>query len=111
MDAIITFPNGELEEQIYMRQPVRYVVPGKEYMVCKLKKSLYELKQAPRSWNKTLHEYMNGLDSFRVHLIPVYIFEIGSRQLVAIIIEITEEMEKVKQSLKKVQNEGYQRVR
>ena len=61
MDAIITFLNGELEEQIYMRQPVRYVVPGKEHMVCKLKKSLYRLKQAPRSWNKTLHDYMKWI--------------------------------------------------
>ena len=28
--------NGELKEEIYMRQPEGYVVPGKEHMVCKL---------------------------------------------------------------------------
>ena len=42
-----------IEEEIYMRQPKGYVVPGiKEH--CKLKKSLYGLKQVPKYWNKTL---------------------------------------------------------
>ena len=58
MDAITAFLNGELKEDIYMRQPEGYVVPGKEHMVCKLKKSLYGLKQAPRCWNKALHNHL-----------------------------------------------------
>ena len=40
--------HGELEEEIHMKQPEGFVVPGKEQLVCRLKKSLYELKQAPR---------------------------------------------------------------
>ena len=62
MDAITAFLNGELKEEIYMRQPERYVVPGKEHMVCKFKKkSLYGLKQAPQCWNKTLDDYMKQI--------------------------------------------------
>ena len=33
-----------------MRQPKGYVVLGEEYLVCRLKKSLYRLKQAHKQW-------------------------------------------------------------
>ena len=42
------FLNGELEEEIYMEQPEGFVVFGKENKVCKLIKSLYRRKQAPK---------------------------------------------------------------
>jgi hypothetical protein len=50
MDVKTPFLNGELEEDIYMDQPQRFVQDGKEHLVCKLKKSLYWLKQSPRAW-------------------------------------------------------------
>jgi len=48
MDIKTTFLNGELEEEIYMNQPDGFVVNDRESMVCKLSKSLYSLKQAPK---------------------------------------------------------------
>lgn len=52
MDVVTAFLNGDLEEEIFMEQPEGYVQPGQEDMVCKLKKSLYGLKQSPRCWNQ-----------------------------------------------------------
>ena len=44
MDVKTTFLNGDLEENVYMDQPMGFSVEGKEHMVCKLKKSIYSLK-------------------------------------------------------------------
>ena len=37
-----------------MSQPDGFEVRGKEYLVCHLHRSLYGLKQSPKSWNKEL---------------------------------------------------------
>jgi hypothetical protein len=50
MDVKTTFLNGDLEENIYMAQPKGFVVEGKERMRCRLKKSIYRLKQASKQW-------------------------------------------------------------
>ncbi|CAN6577852.1 unnamed protein product [Malus baccata var. baccata] len=46
MDVKTAFLNGDLEEDIYMKQPEGFEVKGREKLVCKLKKSIYGLKQA-----------------------------------------------------------------
>jgi hypothetical protein len=48
MDVKTTFLHGDLEEEIYMKQPKGFVVKGKKELVCKLNKSLYGLKKSPR---------------------------------------------------------------
>ena len=49
-DVKTTFLNGDLKENVYMAQPKGFVMEGKERMGCRLKKSIYELKQASRQW-------------------------------------------------------------
>ena len=60
MDVKKKFLHGDLEEEMYMKQPEGYAVKGKE-LVCKLKKSLYDLKQSPRIWYQKFDTYMLGL--------------------------------------------------
>ena len=49
MDVHNAFLNGDLPEDIYMKPPPDFF-PPKLDMVCKLKKSFYGLRQAPRQW-------------------------------------------------------------
>ena len=56
--------NGVLKEEVYVAQPPRYEITGKEDKVYRLWKSLYELKQAPRAWYSRIDAYLmdNGFD-------------------------------------------------
>ena len=47
MDVVTAFLHGTLEEDIYMQQPAGFIQTGKDKMVCKLKRTLYGLKQSP----------------------------------------------------------------
>jgi hypothetical protein len=58
IDVKTAFLHGELEEEIYMDQPKGFIVPGKEDLVCKLKRPLYGLKQSPRQWYKRFDSLM-----------------------------------------------------
>ena len=49
MDVKTAFLNGNLEESIYMAQPEGFIEQDHKQRVCKLKRSIYELKQASRS--------------------------------------------------------------
>ena len=50
MDVKMACLNEDIEEDVYMGQPMGFTRERKEYMVCKLKRSIYGLKQASRQW-------------------------------------------------------------
>jgi hypothetical protein len=48
MDVRTVFFNEELNKEIFMDQPLRFETKGQELKICKLKRSIYGLKQAFR---------------------------------------------------------------
>ena len=56
MDAVTAFLNAPLEETLFMRVPDGFEAPPGS--VLRLRKSLYGLKQSPREWNGTLHQWL-----------------------------------------------------
>ncbi|KAA0044919.1 putative mitochondrial protein [Cucumis melo var. makuwa] len=50
LDVESTFLHGELQEKVFVDQPLGYVKVKDEHKVYRLKKALYRLNQAPRAW-------------------------------------------------------------
>jgi hypothetical protein len=61
MDVKSVFLNGDLKDEVYMHQPPRFTIPGKEGKVLRLHKALYGLQQAPRAWNAKLDSTLKGM--------------------------------------------------
>nr|GEU75542.1 hypothetical protein [Tanacetum cinerariifolium] len=53
-----------LDEEVYINQPLRFIIPGKENKVCKLIKSLYGLKQAPKKWHQKFDKVVDLTKEF-----------------------------------------------
>ncbi|KAF7776733.1 hypothetical protein Agabi119p4_5126 [Agaricus bisporus var. burnettii] len=84
VDISSAFTYGELEEEIYMRQPKGYHI-GSPNMVFRLRKSLYGLKQAARQWNKKLRSVLEGIGYSRLRSdSSIYIYSKGDIKVIVI---------------------------
>ena len=61
LDVKTAFLNGELTEEIFLKQPEGFVEKGFEDYVCKLKRSIYGLKQSARCWNVELDKKLKDM--------------------------------------------------
>ncbi|WVZ97348.1 hypothetical protein U9M48_042895 [Paspalum notatum var. saurae] len=58
MDVKSAFPNGFIEEEVYVRQPPGFESARFPDRVYKLRKALYGPKQAPRAWYARLKSFL-----------------------------------------------------
>ena len=111
MDVKTAYLNAPIDCDIYMQQPEGFETLGKngEKLICKLKKSLYGLKQSGRNWNNMLHKHLCD-EGFSQSLADpcVYIRKTKSEECVIIIVwvddiiisaTVMESLERVKDAL------------
>nr|GEX51821.1 retrovirus-related Pol polyprotein from transposon TNT 1-94 [Tanacetum cinerariifolium] len=58
MDVKTEFLNGKLKEEVYVSQSEGFVDQDNPLHLYKLKKALYDLKQAPRAWYDMLSSFL-----------------------------------------------------
>ena len=61
MDAKTAFLHGAIKEEVYVEQPLGFEVQDWDTHVCRLKKALYGMKQAPRAWYERIDSYLMKL--------------------------------------------------
>ena len=61
MDINTVFLNGVVEEKVYVEKPQGFETHDRKTHLCNLKKSLYDLKQAPRTWYGRIDRFLKSL--------------------------------------------------
>ena len=79
MDVKTAFLNGDIDETVYMVQPENFVSRDTKKMVCKLKKSIYELKQASCQWYYKFHQVII-FSGFEMNMVDDHKFS-GSKHI------------------------------
>ena len=85
MDVKIAFLNGDLEENVYMKQPEGFSSSYGEHSICKLKKSIYRLKQASRQWYLKFYDAIYLFD-FVENIIDECIYQKVNRSKICFLI-------------------------
>ncbi|RVX19450.1 Retrovirus-related Pol polyprotein from transposon TNT 1-94 [Vitis vinifera] len=65
LDIKNVFLHGDLAEEVYMEQPPGFVAQGEAGLVCRLCRSLYGLKQSPRTWFSHFSSVVQEFGMFR----------------------------------------------
>jgi len=73
MDVKTAFLNGNLFEDVYINQLDGFIESSKDHMVCKLRKSIYGLKQASRQWYLTFDNVVTFL-GFKKNIVDQCIY-------------------------------------
>ncbi|KAL0539955.1 hypothetical protein IC582_024177 [Cucumis melo] len=86
MDVKTAFLNENLDEEVFMNQPEGFMVEGKEHMVCKLKRSIYGLKQASRQWYLKFNDTITSF-GFKENIIDrcIYLKISGSKFIILVL--------------------------
>jgi hypothetical protein len=61
IDVKSVFLNGTIKEEVYVCQPLGFIITGSEEKVLRLNEALYVVCQAPRAWNAKLYTTLTSL--------------------------------------------------
>eukprot|EP00253_Pinus_taeda_P001717 PITA_01717 len=85
MDVKSTFLHGDLHEEIYVEQPPGFIQTDSN-LICRLKKSLYGVKQAPRAWYAKMDSFLLDAGFCRCHSDnTVYTKKVGNSLIILVL--------------------------
>ncbi|KAL4011851.1 hypothetical protein IC575_028915 [Cucumis melo] len=86
MDVKTAFLNGNLDEEVFIDQPEGFMVEGKEHMVCKLKRSIYGLKQVSKQWYLKFNDTITSF-GFKENIVDrcIYLKINGSKFIILVL--------------------------
>ena len=79
---------GDLDEEIYLKQPEGFIKKGMENKVCHLRKAIYGLKQAALQWNKALHQSLLEMGFVCTHSDPGIYVHFHGQDIIILVIYI-----------------------
>jgi hypothetical protein len=86
MDVKTSFLNGVIKEEVYIEQSHGFEVHGRESHVCRVKKDLYEFKQAPNAWYSRIDGYLQSMDFTKSEADPkLYLIQVGEDPLILVL--------------------------
>ena len=86
MVVVSAYVQGELHDEVYMKQPERFVKRGEEMKFCKLLRPLYGFKQSGREWYKKFDNYLRKIRCSRTIADPcIYVFGESEDKVIVII--------------------------
>ncbi|KAI5330224.1 hypothetical protein L3X38_029622 [Prunus dulcis] len=88
LDVKNVFLHGDLDEEVYMKQPQGFEDSSHPEYVCKLQKSLYGLKQAPKAWNAKFTGYLPSLGFKMSHSDPSLFVKISDSAIVVLLLYV-----------------------
>jgi hypothetical protein len=88
MDVKPSFLNGAFEEEVYIEQPQGFEVHSRDTHVCRLNKSLYGLKKAPRAWYARIDNYLTRLGFSKIHADPNLYYKVVNNAPVIILLYV-----------------------
>jgi hypothetical protein len=88
MNVKTTFLNGEIEEEVYIEQPERFVIHNKKSHVCRLKKALYGLKQVPRAWYEKMDGFLMSLSFSKSVVDPNQYYHIDGNECLILVLYV-----------------------
>ena len=88
MDVNTTFLNGVVEEEVYMEQLQGLETHDRNTNVCKLKKDLHILKQAPRTWYDRMDNFFMSLGFTKSKADSNLYFKVEDESLVILLLYV-----------------------
>ncbi len=92
VDVVGAFLNGDVSEEIFMKQPEGFAVRKNEDLVCRLNKALYGLKQAGMIWNHQLDSFLTNELQFRKTMADPCIYTLEKGDFKAMILVHVDDM-------------------